>query len=239
MPTPSSGPSAPHPHPHRSDLRDAAADAGVIWFGLFVLGAGFGVLASSQGLSWWLAPIISATVFAGSAEFILAGLLATRAPLATIATTVLLVNSRHLFYALSFPLDRIDPGPGRLYGVYALIDEAYALLATKDPRTLTSGRILFTQVGLHVSWVSGSLTGALVGSAFLSDLRGVDFILTSLFVVLTIDTFRARPDAVTLALAAASAGLALVAAPDHLLLVAMTTFCACLAVRSRIERRAV
>ncbi len=65
--------------------------------GLFALGAGFGVLVTSHRLPWWLAPVISVTMFAGSVEFILIGMLATAAPLASIAVTTFLINSRHLF----------------------------------------------------------------------------------------------------------------------------------------------
>jgi predicted branched-subunit amino acid permease len=38
------------------DLRAAAQDAGVIWLGLFALGIGFGVVVTSHGFPWWLAP---------------------------------------------------------------------------------------------------------------------------------------------------------------------------------------
>jgi predicted branched-subunit amino acid permease len=85
------------------DLHEAVREAGVVWMGLFALGIGFGVLVTSHGLPWWLAPIISATTLAGSVEFLLAGMLATTAPIAAVALTTFLVNSRHLFYGLSFP----------------------------------------------------------------------------------------------------------------------------------------
>src|SRR6476469_9706721 len=48
-----------------SDLRETARDASVIWLGLFALGIGFGVVVTSHGLPWWLAPIISGHLFYG------------------------------------------------------------------------------------------------------------------------------------------------------------------------------
>jgi predicted branched-subunit amino acid permease len=57
------------------DLGQAARETWVIWMGLFALGIGFGVLVTSHDLPWWLAPFISATMFAGSVEFILIGML--------------------------------------------------------------------------------------------------------------------------------------------------------------------
>lgn len=221
----------------RSDFKDAARDAGVIWLGLFALGIGFGVVVTSYGLPWWLAPIISGVMFAGSVEFILVGMLAVGAPIATVALTTFLINSRHLFYGLSFPLHRVRGRLARAYSVFALVDEAYALTASRNPESLTSGRILWIQAGLHCSWTSGALTGGLAGSALLGGLEGLDFILTALFVVLTIDAYRAAPDNRTLVVAVIAAALAYVVAPGSMLLVAMAVFAATLIARHFLDRR--
>jgi 4-azaleucine resistance transporter AzlC len=220
-----------------ADLRDAARDAGVIWLGLFALGIGFGVVVTSHGLPWWLAPVISGLMFAGSVEFILVGMLAVGAPIAAIALTTLLINSRHLFYGLSFPLHRVRGRLAKAYSVFALCDEAYALTTSRNPDTLTSERILWTQAGLHSSWAIGALLGGLVGSTLLGGLEGLDFILTALFVVLTIDAYRASPDNRTLAIAAIAAAAAYMIAPGSMLLVAMTIFATALVARHLLNRR--
>jgi 4-azaleucine resistance transporter AzlC len=224
------------PTPGIGDLRDAARDAGVIWLGLFALGIGFGVVVTSHGLPWWLAPIISGLMFAGSVEFILVGMLAVGAPVAAIALTTFLINSRHLFYGLSFPLHRVRGRLAKAYSVFALCDEAYALTTSKNPDTLTSGRILWTQVGLHSSWAIGALLGGLVGSTLLGGLEGLDFILTALFVVLTIDAYRASPDNRTLAIAASAAAAAYMISPGSMLLVAMAIFATTLVARHLLNR---
>jgi 4-azaleucine resistance transporter AzlC len=220
-----------------SDLREAARDASVIWLGLFALGIGFGVVVTSHGLPWWLAPIISGLMFAGSVEFILVGMLAVRAPVAAIALTTFLINSRHLFYGLSFPLHRVRGRLAKAYSVFALCDEAYALTTSKDPDTLTSGRILWTQRGLHASWAAGALLGGLVGSALLGGLEGLDFILTALFVVLAIDAYRASPDNRALAIAPIAAAVAYPVAPGSMLLAAMAIFATALVGRHLLNQR--
>lgn len=219
----------------RSDLTEAAQDTGVVWLGLFTLGIGFGVLVTSHGLPWWLAPVISTSVFAGSVEFLLVGMLATAAPIATIALTTFLINSRHLFYGLSFPLHCVR-GWRKAYSIFALCDEAYALVTSKDPRGLTSGRILWTQFGLHASWAIGALAGGLVGATVLHGLAGLDFILTALFVVLAMDAYRATPDRPALLLALAAAVLGALVAGGSMLLVAMTLFTGALIARHRLRR---
>jgi len=221
----------------RGELVAAAREAGVIWLGLFVLGIGFGVVVTSHGLPWWLAPVISAALFAGSVEFILVGMLAAAAPIAAVAMTTLLVNSRHLFYGLSFPLHRVQGRLRKAYSVFALCDEAFAILSSKDPSTLSTARIVGTQAGLHASWATGALVGALVGTTLLADVEGLDFVLTALFVVLAMDAYRALPDRTTLALAVGAAVTAQLLAPASMLLVAMTLFAVALVLRHRLPRR--
>lgn len=223
--------------PRLGDLRAAAAECGVIWAGMFTLGIGFGVLVVGSGLPWWLAPVISATMFAGSVEFILVGMLAASAPIAAIAATTFLVNSRHLFYGLAFPLHRARGPLAKGYSVFALCDEAFAILATKNPATLTTARMLWTQGGMHASWATGSLLGALVGARLLAGLDGLDFILTALFLVLTMDAYRANPDRAALALSAAAAVAAYLIAPGSMLLTAMAAYAFTLVVRHHRRTR--
>lgn len=221
----------------RSDLAIAAREHWVIWAGLFALGIGFGVLVASHGFAWWIAPLISATMFAGSAEFILVGMLAVGAPLAAIATTTFVVNSRHLFYGLSFPLHRVNGRLAKAYSVFALCDEAYALMTAKDPETLRSRRILWTQAGLHASWAAGALAGGVVGATLLSGVKGLGFVLTALFVVLMMDAYWSRPDMRTMLLAVGCAVVAVLLAPKTMLLAAMSLLGLTLVARHAIDRR--
>ncbi|MDQ4104158.1 MAG: AzlC family ABC transporter permease, partial [Actinomycetota bacterium] len=151
--------------------------------------------------------------------------------------TTLLVNSRHLFYGLSFPLHRVTGWHRKAYSVFTLCDEAYALTTSKDPQTLTSSRILCTQLGLHTCWATGALVGGLLGATLLDGIKGADFLLTALFVVLAMDTFSARPDKTTLTLAGGSAALTLLIAPGSMLLGAMSVFAASLVLRHRLHER--
>lgn len=217
--------------PQVGDLAAATRECAVIWAGMFALGIGFGVLVTGYGLSWWLAPVISGAMFAGSVEFILVGMLAASAPVTGIAVTTFLINSRHLFYGLSFPLHRVRGRLGRTYSVFALCDEAFAILSAKDVERLTSARMLWTQAGMHLSWAVGSLVGAVAGSSLLGGVDGLEFVLTALFVVLTMDAYRASPDPTALVVAGTAAVAALVLVPGSMVLAAMTAFTAAMAIR--------
>lgn len=215
----------------RSDLATAARDTVAVGFGLVPLGLAFGLLLVQSGLSWWWAPIFSMTIYAGSLEFLAIGLLVAVTPLASVAMASLMVNFRHVFYGLSFPLHRVRGRAAKVYSMYALTDEAYAVAATKDPEALTSARILWIQVLCQIYWVGGGVLGALLGAALPGELRGLDFALTALFAVLAIDAFRVKRDIPTPVLALASALLALLVAREQMLVVAMALFTAALLIR--------
>lgn len=215
----------------RSDLTTAARDTAAVGFGLFPLGLAFGLLLVQSGLEWWWAPIFSLTIYAGSLEFLAIGMLLAVTPLASVAMAAFMVNFRHVFYGLSFPLHRVRGRAAKLYSMYALTDEAYAVAATKDPERMSSSRILWIQVLCQVYWVSGGVVGALAGAALPGQLRGLEFALTALFAVLAIEAFRAKRDIPTPVLALLSALAALLIAREQMMVVAMALFTAALLVR--------
>src|SRR5699024_7644466 len=180
--------------PARPDDGPGAAlrDTLVVGFGLFPLGLAFGLLLTQSGFAWWWAPLFSLLIYAGSLEFLAIGLLLALTPLAQLAVTTLMVNSRHVFYALSFPLHRVRGPWAKTYAMYALTDEVYAVTAAKAPEELTGRRILWIQVLCQLYWVGGGVVGALAGAALPGRLPGVEFALTALFAVLAIDAIRQR-----------------------------------------------
>ncbi|MEJ2861740.1 AzlC family ABC transporter permease [Actinomycetospora flava] len=221
----------------RADLLAAARDVGPVAAGMALLGTSFGLLVVGSGLAWWWAPIFSGIVFAGSAEFLLVALAVAGTPLAAIAVTTLLVNGRHAFYGLSFPLHLVRGRLARGYAVFALIDEAYALATSRPAAGLTGRRIVAGQAIMHVSWVGGGLAGALAGARFSLHVPALDFVFTALFVVLAVEAVRAGREATGPLLAVACALVARLVAPGEMLLVAMCLFVAVLLVRYRVSAR--
>jgi hypothetical protein len=131
-----------------------------VGLGLFPLGLGFGVLVIHAGLPWWWAPLSAGLIYAGSLEFLLVPMALAATPLLAVAATALVVNSRHVFYALSFPLHRVRGLLPRAYATFGLTDEAYALTAAPEAQTWTTRRIVVLQLLLQSFWVSGATAGA-------------------------------------------------------------------------------
>ncbi|MEU4570394.1 AzlC family ABC transporter permease [Micromonospora sp. NPDC023956] len=221
----------------RADLARALRDSGSVGLGAFPMGVTFGLLVVQSGLPWWWASVFSGVIYAGSLEFLLLGLVLAAAPLATVAVTALLVNLRHVFYALSFPLHRVGGRLGRAYSTFALSDEAYAVTATDAARMFPGRRILWLQVFIHAYWAGGASTGALLGAVVPARITGLDFAVTALFTVLAIDAFRARRDVTTAVLAVGCALAGRAVLPDQLLPVAFLLFTVALLARYARTRR--
>ncbi|MFB6950873.1 AzlC family ABC transporter permease [Streptomyces niveus] len=213
-------------------LRTALKDSAGVGLGFLPLGLAYGALVTQSGLDWWWAGLSAAVVFGGSFEFLLVGMVAASVPLTAIAVSALLVNVRHVFYALSFPLHRVRGRLGKAYSTYAMCDEAYALATGEQARTWSGRRILWLQLLLHLYWAGSSIAGALLGSLIPDSVTGLDFALTALFTVLALDAVRdLRGDVPTPVLAALSALAAHLLFPGQLLLAAFTLLTAALLAR--------
>jgi 4-azaleucine resistance transporter AzlC len=212
-----------------SEALAALKDSASVGLGLVPLGLAFGAFITHVGLPWWCASLFTAVIYAGSFEFLLVGLAVAVAPLTTVALTALLVNVRHVFYALSFPLHRVNGRLAKTYSTFALTDEAYALTTGEQARTWSSARILWLQALMHLYWVGGATTGALLGALIPGSVTGLDFAMTALFTVLALDAIRERRgDLPTPVLAFLSALAARLAVPGQMLPVAFALFTAAL-----------
>ena len=172
--------------------------------GIAVLGLGLGIILNAHGLPIWTAPLLSALVFAGSVEFLMVGMVSGGTPLASIALTVFLVNARHLVYGLSYPLHNVKGFWAKALVIHTLCDEAFALNSGPDRNERSGARILWVNVLIYVSWVLSVILGYVLGASFLSNLKGVDFVMVAIFTVLAMDGYRANPDRVTALFVASS-----------------------------------
>ncbi|MFM9370555.1 AzlC family ABC transporter permease [Streptomyces sp. Da 82-17] len=219
-----------------AEVRPAALtafrDSASVGLALVPLGLAFGVLITQSGLDWWWATAFTAFIYAGSFEFLLIGLVSAVAPLGTVALTAFLVNIRHVFYALSFPLHRVRGRAGKAYSTFALTDEAFALTTGEQARSWPGRRIVFLQLYMHLYWVAGATLGALLGTLVPEEVTGLDFALTALFTVLALEAIRDRLDDLpTPALALLSAVIARVLFPSQMMLAACSLFVVALVVR--------
>lgn len=200
--------------------------------GVVPLGLAFGVLMVQTGFDWWWTPIFSIVIYAGSMEFLAISMVTGGVTPAVAAVTGFMVNFRHIFYGLTFPRDEIRNRFGRAYSTYALTDESYAVLSAFPRGSRPSGAFVLTvQLFCQVLWVVSGIIGALAGQAIPPSVKGLDFALVALFIVLAIDSFQNNKD-YSLPLSAAVLGvLAGCLFPGQLLMVALSAYFLLLVVR--------
>ena len=164
-----------------------------VLMGYLAIGMAFGLMLQSIGYNVLWAFFMSLVIYAGSGQYLGVSLLATGASLPQVAFLTLMVNFRHLVYGLSLIEKLRGMGPRKLYVIFALTDETYALLASaRAPVGVEPKRFYFAIALLdHSYWILGSVIGAVAGALIPLDTTGIDFAMTALFVVIAVDQWKA------------------------------------------------
>ncbi|WP_306592985.1 AzlC family ABC transporter permease [Corynebacterium striatum] len=209
----------------REEILKGLKDTWAVAVGLVPLGLAFGILIVQTGFAWWWAPIFSVVIYAGSMEFLAISMVTGGTSAITSLVTAFMVNFRHIFYGLTFPRDNIKSFLGRAYSTYALTDESYAIVSAKPRDERLSGvHILTIQVFCQLLWVLSGIVGALAGQIIPPKVKGLEFALVALFVVLAMSSFHNNKD-YSLPLSAAVCGiLATVLFPGQVLMVALVAY---------------
>lgn len=209
--------------------------------GYLFLGSAYGILMNSKGFSLFWIIISSIFIFAGSLQFLSVSLLSAGFdPMGTLLITFM-VNARHLFYGLSM-LGKFR-GTGRLkpYLIFSLTDETFSLhCSVEAPEKVDRSRFLFWISLLnHLYWISGSVLGGLLGGLFRFNTKGIDFVLTALFVVIFIEQWKSTRNHIPSIIGIASAIVCrLLFGPEKFLIVALVTILLMVTIlRHPIERR--
>lgn len=167
-----------------------------LFFGYLAIGMPFGLMLVKEGYPWWLAPLMSITMYAGAGQYMALGLFASGASLSSIAVAELMINIRHIVYGLSLIGKFKNTGKIKPYLIFALTDETYALMtAVPLPYGQEPAKFYGTIAALDQAyWILGSLIGALAGYVIPFDFKGVDFALTALFAVLLVEQIKATKE---------------------------------------------
>ncbi|MCM1333654.1 MAG: AzlC family ABC transporter permease [Eubacterium sp.] len=157
--------------------------------GFLFLGFTYGVYMTDLGFSFVYPMVMSLTIFAGSMEFVAGNLLlGSFDPLSALVLT-LMINARHIFYGLAM-LDKFKGvGKKRLYLIFGMCDESFSInCAAEPPEGVDRGWFMFFVTLLNQCyWVTGASLGGIFGSFLTFDTKGLDFVMTAMFVVIFLD----------------------------------------------------
>lgn len=212
-----------------------------VMLGYLVLGVAFGMLLESIGFGVLWALGISLSVYAGSMQFVLIGFLSGGIGLLEAAAITLSVNSRHIFYGISFLEKFKGMGKRFWYMVFSLTDETYSLLcAIGEHKGINQKNLMFAIAVMdHLYWVAGCVLGNLLGSIFTFNTAGLEFSMTALFAVIFIEQWISYSSHIPALIGIFSAALSLtvLGSEAFLLPALMLTVALLIALKSIIKNR--
>lgn len=162
-----------------------------VMMGYIPLGMAFGLLLSKMMIPWYYAFFMSTFIFAGSGQFLALTLFASQATILEIGIATFLLNLRHTFYGLSMISSFKGFSWKKNYLIFGLTDETFALLKTSNIAEKDREKAYLAITALNQSyWIIGSVVGAILGNILPFNYKGIEFSLTALFVVLSIELYK-------------------------------------------------
>ncbi|MAU13612.1 MAG: branched-chain amino acid ABC transporter permease [Anaerolineaceae bacterium] len=183
----------------RQEFINGARDTIPLILGAIPFGIIYGAIAINGGISPLATIGMSLFVFAGSAQFIAAGLIAQGVAPLLIVLTTFIVNLRHMLYAASLAPYMRDLSQRWLAPLgFWLTDETFAVVvrryADKDDSPHKQWYHLGSSLAMYTNWQISTIVGMVAGSQLegLADI-GLDFALVVTFIGIVVPMLVTRP----------------------------------------------
>jgi len=173
-------------------LRAAFPHTIPVFTGFTFLGIAYGILMNSKGYGAYWTVLMSLMAFAGSAQYVAITFLTSIFNPVYALLMTLMVNARHLFYGISM-LDKYKyTGKFKPYLIFGLCDETFSIICSAEPPEGVDRNwfSFFITLLNHSYWVLGSALGGILGSIVSFNTKGLDFVLTALFVVIFVGQWK-------------------------------------------------
>jgi 4-azaleucine resistance transporter AzlC len=173
----------------------------------FVLSLSFGVVATTAGIGPLAAVVMSAVVFAGSAQFASVGIIAAGGGVGAAVLAAAMMNSRFLPMGFALAPSLRGGRARRALEGQAVVDSSWAMASRGDGTF--DREFLFGHTGVqYAAWVLGTAAGVLSPALDAREL-GLDAVFPAFFLVILAAELRDRRRA-GVALVGAAVALALV-----------------------------
>ena len=209
----------------RHEFWTGARDTLPVIVGAIPFGIIFGALAINAGLSVAATLGMSLFVFAGSAQFVAAGLIGQGAGLLVVIVTTFVVNLRHALYSASLgPHLKKQSHRWLLPLGFWLTDETYAVVVQRyeraDDSPLKHWYHLGSSLAMYLNWQLCTIIGIVTGTQLqgMAD-WGLEFAMVVTFIGIVVPLLRSTP-MILCAIVAGAVSLLLRDAPNQLGLMA-------------------
>ncbi len=156
-------------------------------------GVSFGVLSRAAGMGWAAPLVMSATTFAGSAQFAVASVLGNAGAAAAAIGAAVMLNARYAPIGISVAPAFDGSVLKRLLQAQLIVDESWAIALKR--REGFDIRVLLGAGGvLYLCWNGGTALGLLLGDSIGDPNRlGLDAAFPALFLALLVSQLASRP----------------------------------------------
>ena len=178
-------------HSRRRALKAAFPHTIPIMTGFLFLGMAYGILMRTRGFHPLFPTVMALTIFGGSLEYVCVEMLCSAfAPVETLLMA-LLIQARHLFYGLAMLEKYRGCGWKTPLLIYGMCDESFSInCAAEPPKDVDRGWFYLWVTLLNWSyWILGATLGAQLGAVLPFDTKGLDFVMTAMFVVIFLENW--------------------------------------------------
>lgn len=177
---------------HWYDFRYALTTSSPVFFGYVILGLGYGLYMHNLGFSFLYPTLMALTIYGGSVEFVIANLLLQHFNPLNVFLITAVVGFRQFFYGISMLTKYPHHGWQKWLLLFGLTDETfvinYNLTRVPNGCDLRTVQLWITAMD-YFYWVLGAFLGGFLGSAMNIQVKGLDFVMTALFIVLALEQF--------------------------------------------------
>lgn len=175
----------------RASMAEGARESLGFAIGALMFGVVFGSAAVAVGMPVAQGLVMSATAFAGAAQFAVLPLWEHPLSFLAIAISVALVSTRNILMGLSLSRDLRRAGwPLRLLAIFTLVDASWALAMRHRGRADLAAFFCGSSLALYVAWMAGVAVGGmlpgLLGPATIAALGFGGVIFLGLIIVLLV-----------------------------------------------------
>jgi 4-azaleucine resistance transporter AzlC len=192
-------------------------------FAYFPLGMVFSILWLQAGFPGYWALIMSVFAFSGAVQLVTLSMMQEHASIVAIILAGSFIASRNIFYGLNF-IERFKSKPKwiKAFLIFGLVDATYAVLTVNPERPERDDTAFCFYVTLwpYIHWIIGTVVGLALFSS-IPDIKGLDFMLTSFFMILVIDYYLVSRDKLSLIMPIAFACFSFLIFPKQYLLLSI------------------
>ena len=160
--------------------------------GYFFLGFAYGIIMSVNGFSLFWTIICSVFVYGGSLQYMLVSLLLLPFNPLSVFIVSIMIHIRHLFYDIAVIDKYKNLGMIKYYLAYALTDETFSIVCSQkidESKISEKDFYLILSMLNQFYWVISSIMGAIAGGFINFSVRGLDFVMTALFIVINVEQY--------------------------------------------------